>query len=66
MDPKQVRDIHVSLNSHSSSLYKEIWRAPIWRAPVPNKVRNFLWRLAKNNLPTLEKGTQLDNLRIQN
>ncbi|GAU21787.1 hypothetical protein TSUD_329120, partial [Trifolium subterraneum] len=42
-----------------SKLWKEIWRAP-----VPNKVKNFIWRLAKNILPTRtnlhNKGIKLD------
>lgn len=44
---------------HKSKLWKEIWRAPI-----PSKIRNFMWRLAKNILPTREnihkKGITLD------
>jgi ribonuclease HI len=43
----------------SSKLWKEIWRAP-----VPNKIKNFMWRLAKNILPTRanlhKKGIHLD------
>jgi hypothetical protein len=48
-------------NPQRSKLWKEIWRAP-----VPNKVRNFMWRLAKDILPTRKnlhkKGITLDIL----
>lgn len=31
----------------------KVWRE-IWKAQVPNKIKNFMWRLAKNVLPTRE------------
>lgn len=33
-------------NPQRDKLWKEIWRAPI-----PNKIKNFIWRLAKNIFP---------------
>lgn len=40
-----------------------MWKE-IWRAPIPNKIKNFMWRLAKNILPTRsnlhKKGILLD------
>ena len=36
----------------------------LWKAPIPNKIKNFMWRLAKNILPTRHnpqrKGIVLD------
>jgi ribonuclease HI len=47
----------------SSSRDDRLWKE-IWKAPVPNKIKNFMWRLAKNILPTrgnlLKKGITLD------
>jgi hypothetical protein len=44
---------------HEDRIWKEIWKAPI-----PNKIKNFMWRLVKNILPTREnlskKGITLD------
>ncbi|XP_024626573.1 uncharacterized protein [Medicago truncatula] len=41
----------------------KLWKE-IWRAPIPNKIKNFMWRLAKNILPTRtnlkNKGILLD------
>lgn len=41
----------------------QLWKE-IWRAPIPNKVKNFMWRLAKDILPTRtnlqKKGIILD------
>lgn len=40
-----------------------LWKA-IWKAPVSNSVKNFIWRLARNILPTRhnlgKKGMKLD------
>lgn len=48
-----------SSNPNMHNLWKETWKAP-----VPSKVRNFMWRLAKNTLPTRanisKKGIYLD------
>lgn len=42
-----------------------LWKN-IWKAPVPNTVKNFLWRLARNILPTRSnlgrKGIQMDTI----
>lgn len=35
----------------SNSSQNKPWSV-IWKTPIPNKVRNFLWRLANNILPT--------------
>jgi hypothetical protein len=55
------RDMAESSGHQTSKLWSEIWKAP-----VPNRVRNFLWRLAKNILPTranlAKKGVQIENL----
>ncbi|XP_045789329.1 uncharacterized protein LOC123884299 [Trifolium pratense] len=68
-----VRSAHHLLKQHSSrnaagtsgQQTDILWRE-IWRAPVPNRVRNFLWRLGKNILPTRanlsRKGVQVENL----
>lgn len=49
----------------SSAGDQQLWRA-IWKVPVPNCVRNFLWRLARNILPTRgnlkEKGVEVEPL----
>lgn len=37
--------------SGSSTSDDELWKQ-IWKVPLPNSIRNFLWRLAKNILPT--------------
>jgi hypothetical protein len=43
----------------------KVWKE-IWRAPVPNKIKNFMWRLTKDILPTCanlhKKGISLDLL----
>jgi exonuclease III/ribonuclease HI len=43
----------------------KVWKE-IWKAQVPNKIKNFMWRLAKNVLPTREnlskKGIDLDKM----
>ncbi|KAK2447871.1 putative mitochondrial protein [Trifolium repens] len=55
------RDDAASSGQQMNSLWREIWKAP-----VPNRVRNFLWRLGKNILPTRanleKKGVQIENL----
>ncbi|XP_058725615.1 uncharacterized protein LOC131596897 [Vicia villosa] len=42
---------------------QQLWKA-IWRAPIHNRIRNFLWRLVNNILPTRvnlsKKGIVLD------
>jgi hypothetical protein len=47
----------------SNARKNKVWKE-IWRAPVPNKIKNFMWRLAKNILPTranlYKKGISLD------
>lgn len=49
----------------SSTLNKQLWKN-IWNALVHNQIRNFLWGLVKNILPTncklQQKGVRLDNL----
>lgn len=49
--------------SSSSLLNSKLWKA-IWKAPVPNNIRNFLWRIVKNILPVRvnlrKKGINLD------
>jgi hypothetical protein len=35
-----------------SSIYQESLWAKIWKAPIPNVIRNFLWRLVKHILPS--------------
>ncbi|CAJ2638124.1 unnamed protein product [Trifolium pratense] len=55
------RDVAASSGQQMNNLWREIWKAP-----VPNRVRNFLWRLGKNILPTranlVRKGVQIENL----
>jgi hypothetical protein len=47
----------------STTINSNLWKQ-IWKAPLPNSVRNFLWRLGNNILPTggnlARKGIQLD------
>lgn len=47
----------------SSSMDDKVWKE-IWRAPIPNKIKNFLSRLARDILPTranlYKKGINLD------
>ncbi|XP_058776247.1 uncharacterized protein LOC131650559 [Vicia villosa] len=47
------------------SVSSSIWRK-IWKVPLPSKIRYFLWRLAKDILPTRSnlqrKGILLENL----
>ena len=49
----------------SSPQRNKLWKE-IWRAYIPNKIKNFMWRLAKNILPTRsnlqKKGITLDTL----
>lgn len=57
----KTRDVAESSDMKSKGLWKEIWRAP-----VPTSARNFLWRLARNILPTRsnlgKKGINMDML----
>lgn len=57
----KIRGLPENSGMCNQSLWKEIWRAP-----VPNSVRNFLWRLGKNILPTRanlpKKGMQMEPL----
>jgi hypothetical protein len=52
-----------NLAESSSSHLKQLWKE-IWKAPVSNKIKTFLWRLSKNILPIrenlLKKGILLD------
>ncbi|XP_058775075.1 uncharacterized protein LOC131649326 [Vicia villosa] len=52
-----------NLPGPSVNPYQKLWKS-IWRAPVHPRVRNFVWRLAKNILPTKDnlqkKGIALD------
>lgn len=54
-----------NLPGPSHIIYSNLWKE-IWHASVPNRIRNFLWRLAKNSLPTRfnlsRKGVQVDLL----
>ncbi|GAU29911.1 hypothetical protein TSUD_148190 [Trifolium subterraneum] len=47
-----------------SSIFQESLWGKIWKAPVPNVIRNFLWRLVKHILPSrarlAKKGLTLD------
>jgi ribonuclease HI len=68
-----VRSAHHLVKQHHSRNLAEssghqtsrLW-TEIWKATVPNRVKNFLWRLAKNILPTRDnlskKGVQIENL----
>ena len=38
-------------SSRANKLDRSVWRN-IWSAPIPNKVRIFGWRAAKDNLAT--------------
>ena len=38
-------------SSSSSMSSNKIWKK-IWKLKVPNKVRHFLWRVARDSLPT--------------
>lgn len=53
------RNLPSSSSSHNDQVWKEIWRAKI-----PNRVKNFLWRLTRSIPPTRanlsKKGIQLD------
>lgn len=49
--------------SSSNSNFNSFW-SEIWKTPVLNKVRNYLWRIAKNIFPSRcnlsKKGIHLD------
>lgn len=38
-------------SSSSSAQSQDVWKK-IWKLRVPNKIRHFLWCVAKNSLPT--------------
>ena len=40
-----------SSSSHNEN--NEVWKS-IWKMPVPNKVKNFMWKACKNILATNE------------
>ncbi|XP_023884969.2 uncharacterized protein LOC111997138 [Quercus suber] len=42
---------NLQLGQSDSSWLKPLWQA-IWGLPIPSKVRNLVWRAAKNSLPT--------------
>lgn len=44
---EKFRDMPGGSSVADADLWKEIWKSPL-----PNSIRNFLWRLAKNILPT--------------
>ncbi|KAK2405034.1 hypothetical protein P8452_10587 [Trifolium repens] len=52
-----------SLPGPSSASDDSLWKE-IWKAPLPNNIKNFMWRLARNILPTRvnlqKKGISLD------
>lgn len=56
---EKIRDAAESSNARGKKIWKEIWRAE-----VPNRIRNFLWRLVRSILPTKvnlrRKGVALD------
>ncbi|XP_058742583.1 uncharacterized protein LOC131615095 [Vicia villosa] len=62
-DNKMMKDS--LLPGPSSAPNSKVWKA-IWKAPVNPRIRNFLWRLAKNILPTKDnlsrRGTILDTM----
>ena len=59
-----IQDENNRENPEASSMSDQrLWRA-VWNMHVPNSTRNFLWRLARNILPTRgrleQKGVNLD------
>src|SRR3954467_10067109 len=48
-DSVAFRDSHKP--GPSSSTNNKLWHE-IWRTPILNRTRNFMWRVAKNILPT--------------
>lgn len=66
-----VRSAYHLMSNHRENLQpgpsshrdERLWKA-IWKAPIPNKIKNFIWRLVKNILPTRSnlqrKGIVLD------
>ncbi|KAK9190098.1 hypothetical protein WN943_018699 [Citrus x changshan-huyou] len=46
-----VRNCYKLLNSITSDSFAGVWRK-LWRLNVPSKIKNFIWRAAKNVLPT--------------
>jgi hypothetical protein len=59
-----VRLYNASTSSADPTLGQE-WKK-LWKMEIPGKVKNFLWRLAHNSLPTRmnikRKGVELDTL----
>jgi hypothetical protein len=53
----------LTLAGPSSDFNSSMWKE-IWRTPLPNCIKNFLWRLTKSILPTrgnlLKKGLNID------
>lgn len=52
-----LEDKYKDVLGPSHSLHSAMWKE-IWHAPLPNKIRNFLWRLAKDNIPNPSKFEQ--------
>ncbi|KAH9670971.1 reverse transcriptase domain-containing protein [Citrus sinensis] len=46
-----VRSCYKLLNPITSDSFAGVWRK-LWRLNVPSKIKNFIWRAAKNVLPT--------------
>ncbi|RYR06082.1 hypothetical protein Ahy_B06g085879 [Arachis hypogaea] len=54
----------IKLNEASSSQnHREIW-GTIWRLPVPQKIRMFLWKAVEGILPKIRRETGKDQERI--
>jgi len=55
------KDLPGSSHDPNDKLWKEIWRVNL-----PNRIKNFIWRLAKNILPTrgnlCKKGLKIDSV----
>jgi hypothetical protein len=59
-----IREGNGEGTSNNPNGERKIW-GNIWKAPVPNKVRVFSWRLASDNLPT-QRNKWRRTLEIQN
>jgi hypothetical protein len=55
----------VSQPGPSSSHYDRLWEL-IWKIPLPTRIRNFMWRLARDIIPTRctlrKRGVTLDTV----